>query len=69
MGFWNIFYARFLSSDGGRFNDPDRAYARALETGKNTAPTSSTSEAESTRTGIAPDYKAIEEWQRLSFPS
>src|ERR1043166_6730615 len=61
MGVLNITPDSF--SDGGRFNDPDRAYARALELEEQGADIIDIG-AESTR----PDSKRIsadEEWQRL----
>ena len=50
-------------SDGGRFNDPDRAYARALELEEAGADIIDIG-AESTRPG-SPRISADEEWQRL----
>src|SRR5579872_4900723 len=61
MGILNITPDSF--SDGGRFNDPDRAYARALELEEQGADIIDIG-AESTRPG-SQRISADEEWQRL----
>src|ERR1035441_1455696 len=61
MGVLNI--TRDSFSDGGRFNDPDRAYARALELEEQGADIIDIG-AESTKPG-SHRITADEEWQRL----
>src|SRR5580700_386474 len=61
MGILNVTPDSF--SDGGRFNDPDRAYARALELEEEGADIIDIG-AESTKPGSR-RISADEEWQRL----
>src|ERR1700748_3476691 len=61
MGILNVTPDSF--SDGGRFNDPDRAYARALELEEEGADIIDIG-AESTKPG-SQRISAEEEWQRL----
>src|ERR1700744_4387351 len=61
MGVLNVTPDSF--SDGGRFSDPDRAYARALELEEQGADMIDIG-AESTRPG-SQRISADEEWQRL----